>query len=110
MKERKELLTEDLREAPGAMATSSAARPSAPTARVGGSRAGSWQWGQGPDRRQQLVAVQLEMNPNRTLCLFQSRGKVRSSRASDRPEGSSPLRIASMMSGASVVSFRMRTT
>ena len=58
MKERKELLTEDLREAPGAMATSSAARPSAPTSSVGGSREGSWQWGQGPDRPQQLVAVQ----------------------------------------------------
>ena len=65
---------------------------------------------QGPDHRQQLVALQPEINPNRTLCRSQSMGKVRISRASDKPDGSSPLRIASMMSGASVVSFRMRTT
>ena len=66
--------------------------------------------GQGPDRPQQLVALQPEINPNRTLCRSQSMGKVRISRASERPDGSSPLRIASMISGASVVSFRMRTT
>ena len=66
--------------------------------------------GQGPDRPQQLVAAQPEMNPKWILCRSQSMGKVRISRASERPAGSSPLRIASMISGASVVSFRMRTT
>ena len=66
--------------------------------------------GQGPDRPQQLVAVQPEMNPKWILCRSQSMGKVRISRASDKPAGSSPLRIVSMMSGASVISFRMRTT
>ena len=63
----------------------------------------------GRARPQQLVALQPEINPKWTLCRSQSMGKVRISRASDRPDGSSPLRIASMISGASVVSFRMRT-
>ena len=58
----------------------------------------------------QGMAAQLEVNPNRARCRSQSMGKVRISRVSDRPDGSSPLRIASMMLGASVVSFRMRTT
>ena len=51
---------------------------------------------------------QSETKPNRALCCSQSMGKARISWASDRPAGSSPLRIASMMSGASVVSFRIR--
>ena len=85
-------------------------RPAASTSRAGGSSEGSWQCGQGPDRPQQQVAVQLEMNPKWILCRSQSMGKVRISRASERPDGSSPLRIASRISGASVVSFRMRTT
>ena len=56
------------------------------------------------------VAAQSETNPNRALCCSQSMGKVRISWVSDRPDGSSPLRMASMMSGANVVSFRMRAT
>ena len=56
------------------------------------------------------VVAQPVVNPKWTLCLSQFMGKVRISRASERPDGSSPLRIASMISGASVVSFRMRTT
>ena len=38
------------------------------------------------------VTAQPEVNPNRTLCCSQPRGKVRISRASERPDGSSPLR------------------
>ena len=62
------------------------------------------------DRPRRGCWAQPGVNPNRVLCRSQSMGKVRISLASDRPDGSSPWRIASMMSGASVVSFRMRTT
>ena len=53
---------------------------------------------------------QSEVKPNRARCCSQSMGKVRVSLASDKPVGSSPLRIASVISGARVVNFRMRTT
>ena len=62
------------------------------------------------DRPRRGCWAQPGVNPNRALCRSQSMGKVRISWASDRPDGSSPWRIASMMSGASVVSFRMRAT
>ena len=56
------------------------------------------------------MKVQSELKPNRARCCSQSMGKERISLASDRPTGSSPMRIASTMSGARVVNFRMRPT
>jgi len=49
-------------------------------------------------------------NPNSVRCSLHSSGKDRVNLANESPSGSSPLIIASTISGARVVSFRMRDT